>query len=104
MIDFEAMSIAELIETRASLDAAIEKRRKELELQLRKLSGNPAPVAQSQDRAAASKPDKKRGGSGKAKPMYRHPQTGEEWSGRGRPARWLALEMAAGKKKEEFRI
>ncbi len=35
---------------------------------------------------------------------YRHPSTGETWSGRGRPPHWLADEVAKGKKKEEFLV
>jgi DNA-binding protein H-NS len=36
--------------------------------------------------------------------MYRNPKTGETWSGRGRPARWLAAAEKAGKKRTEFLI
>lgn len=35
---------------------------------------------------------------------YRHPATGEAWSGRGRPPHWLADELAKGKKREEFLV
>ena len=35
-------------------------------------------------------------------PKYRHPQTGETWSGRG--PRWLAAEEAAGAARESFLI
>jgi DNA-binding protein H-NS len=37
-------------------------------------------------------------------PKYRHPKTGDTWSGRGKPPRWLAAEEAAGKKRESFLI
>lgn len=37
-------------------------------------------------------------------PKYRHPETGETWSGRGKAPRWLAAEEAAGKKRETFLI
>jgi DNA-binding protein H-NS len=40
----------------------------------------------------------------KVAPMYRNAKTGETWSGRGRPARWLAAAEKAGRKREEFRI
>jgi len=40
----------------------------------------------------------------KAAAKYRHPQTGETWSGRGRQARWLAKAIAAGKKLEDFLV
>ena len=35
---------------------------------------------------------------------YRHPQTGETWTGRGRPPRWLASAEAAGAKREDFAV
>ncbi|CAM3786900.1 H-NS family nucleoid-associated regulatory protein [Bordetella tumulicola] len=37
-------------------------------------------------------------------PKYRHPQTGETWSGRGKAPRWLAAEEAAGNSRESFLI
>ena len=35
---------------------------------------------------------------------YRHPRTGETWSGRGGVAGWLAREIKSGKKREDFLI
>ncbi|WP_447410901.1 H-NS family nucleoid-associated regulatory protein, partial [Clostridium perfringens] len=35
---------------------------------------------------------------------YRHPKTGETWSGRGGVAGWLAKEIKAGKKRDDFLI
>ena len=35
---------------------------------------------------------------------YRHPSTGETWSGRGRPPQWLADEVAKGKRREDFLV
>ena len=35
---------------------------------------------------------------------YRHPATGETWSGRGRPPHWLADELVKGRKREEFLV
>ena len=37
-------------------------------------------------------------------PKYRHPQTGETWSGRGKAPRWLAAEEAAGAARDSFLI
>ena len=42
--------------------------------------------------------------TGKVKPMYRNPKTGETWSGRGRAARWVAAAEKAGHKRTEFLI
>lgn len=39
-----------------------------------------------------------------AKPKYRHPETGETWAGRGSMARWLRLELEAGRSLDEFRV
>ena len=37
-------------------------------------------------------------------PKYRNPETGETWTGRGKPPRWMAAQVAAGKTKEDFLI
>jgi DNA-binding protein H-NS len=37
-------------------------------------------------------------------PKYRNPDTGETWSGRGYPAKWLTDYEAKGRKREEFAI
>lgn len=37
-------------------------------------------------------------------PKYRHPQTGETWSGRGKPPRWLAAEERGGARRDQFAI
>ncbi|MCB1034871.1 MAG: H-NS histone family protein [Acidobacteria bacterium] len=42
--------------------------------------------------------------SRKVKPKYRHPKTGATWAGRGRMARWLQQELAAGASLEDFRL
>jgi len=35
---------------------------------------------------------------------YRHPVSGETWTGRGRAPRWLAAAEAAGQSREQFRV
>jgi DNA-binding protein H-NS len=37
-------------------------------------------------------------------PKYRNPDTGETWSGRGRPAKWLTELEAKGRKRQEFAV
>lgn len=37
-------------------------------------------------------------------PKYKHPQTHETWTGRGKPPKWLAALLAQGHTKEEFLI
>ena len=39
----------------------------------------------------------------KVKPKYRN-KKGETWAGRGKPPAWMAAELKAGKKKEDFLI
>ena len=35
---------------------------------------------------------------------YRHPRTGETWTGRGKMPKWLQAEVNTGKRKEDFLI
>ncbi len=59
-----------------------------------------APAAAKKPRKAAAKRS-----TGKVPPKYRNPANEKEtWTGRGRPPRWLAGELAAGRKLEEFLI
>jgi DNA-binding protein H-NS len=37
-------------------------------------------------------------------PKYRHPDTGETWTGRGKPPRWLVAAEASGAERESFLI
>lgn len=37
-------------------------------------------------------------------PKYRHPESGDTWSGRGRAPRWLAAAEAAGASREQFLV
>lgn len=36
--------------------------------------------------------------------LYREPETGDTWNGRGRPPEWLRRAEAAGKDREAFRV
>lgn len=40
----------------------------------------------------------------KVAPKYRHPHTGQTWSGRGKQPRWLADAIAAGQSMEIFAL
>ncbi len=37
-------------------------------------------------------------------PKYRDNETGQTWTGRGKPPKWLAAKLAAGATKESFKI
>ena len=60
--------------------------------------------------AAATAPVKARKSTkgyklGKVAPKYRNPGNAEEtWAGRGKPPRWLAVQLEQGKKLEDFLI
>lgn len=38
------------------------------------------------------------------KAKYRDPDTGKEWSGRGKPPSWMTVQLQAGKQKSNFLI
>ena len=57
----------------------------------------------TRDLAGVSKKKSARKGA-RVAAKYRHPKTGETWAGRGRVPKWLAAEIAKGKKKEDFQI
>lgn len=40
----------------------------------------------------------------KVEPKYKNPRTGETWSGKGSPARWLAAAEKKGRKRESFLV
>ncbi len=41
---------------------------------------------------------------GKVAPKYRHPDSGETWSGRGLKPKWLQAEIAGGKSLDDFKL
>ncbi len=44
------------------------------------------------------------GASAKLAPKYRHPVTGETWSGRGLQPNWLKAALAGGARLDDFRV
>lgn len=42
--------------------------------------------------------------AGKVAAKYRHPATGDTWSGRGLQPNWLKKELAAGRKIDDFLV
>lgn len=84
-----------------------------LERYARDLKGSPvlaaprsAPVAHTNgsNGNGAHKPVKAKAKTSKVPVMYRNPSTGDTWSGRGRPARWLAEAVKKGAARESFRV
>jgi DNA-binding protein H-NS len=77
---------------RVDIDKQLQSRKAELQAQLEQIGG-----------------DSNGGSAGSVKgsrvpPKYKHPKTGETWSGRGGVAGWLAKEIKGGKKREDFLI
>lgn len=70
------------------------------------LYGNGSAAAARAPQAKAPRAKAAKGRSlGKVAPKYRNPANPQEtWTGRGRQPRWLAGEIAAGKKVEDFLI
>ena len=70
------------------------------------LFGGAAPAAGSTPKTLSSKPRSAKGKStGKVPPKYRNPaNAAETWAGRGKPPRWLAAEVAKGRKLEDYLI
>lgn len=95
MANFKNMSVAELLKMRSDIDAMLESKRAELHAQLREIGGNASGKRGLRDSKLAGT---------KVAAKYRHPDTGETWSGRGGTVGWLAAELKAGRKKEQFLI
>ena len=107
------MNYAKLLELRKRVDAAIEFRYSQERRQLTESLSGIAKLIGVDVRTAAPKPAPKsaqvkrrsRLKGKKVKPKYQNPQNREQtWTGRGRQPRWLADEIAAGKKIESFLI
>lgn len=89
-LDIKSLSVPELLTLRADIDKQLQAHRAELQAQL-------AQIRNADGRASHVK-------GIKVPPKYRHPKTGETWTGRGGIAGWLAKEIAAGHKREDFLI
>ncbi len=91
--NIKALSVPQLLAMRADIDRLLQSKRSELQAQLAEIGGD----GRSARRAGSVK-------GMKVAAKYRHPKTGETWSGRGGVAGWLAREIKAGKKREDFLI
>ena len=89
--NIKALSVTQLLAMRGDIDKLLQSKRTELQAQLAQIGGG-----------TARKTGSVKGT--KVAPKYRHPKTGETWSGRGGTAGWLAREIKAGKKREDFLI
>ena len=98
------MSVESLIELRDDVSAMLSKKADELQRQLARLTGGGSVVGNGR-KAMRGSSGNARGLKGrKVVPKYRDPKTGETWSGRGAPARWLTAYEKQGKKRDSFLI
>ena len=102
-----SLSIDALVKLRDDVGNALSKRAGELKRQLSSLTGTDGgkrrkPGTDVGNGRRPRKGSKLRGR--KIAPKYRHPKTGETWSGRGAMAGWLKAELKAGKKRDSFLI
>lgn len=88
--DLKTLSVPELLSLRDDIDTLLMAHRAELQAQLAQIG------------SVNGKGGPTRGI--KIAPKYRHPDTGETWTGRGGVAGWLAREIEAGRKREDFLI
>ena len=72
----------------------------------RKASGGQADAQPQQPQAKpqAQAPKKAKVKRGKYRVLFRDPETGVGWAGRGRIPRWMEARFKEGKTKEDFRI
>lgn len=88
--DLKTLSVPELLSLRDDIDKQLLAHRAELQSQLAQIG------------SVSGKGNPTRGV--KIAPKYRHPETGETWTGRGGIAGWLAKEIKAGRTREDFLI
>jgi DNA-binding protein H-NS len=89
-----SMSIGSLLKLRDDVADVLSRKADELKGQLSRLGGD------NVGRGRKSSTLKGR----KAAIKYRHPKTGETWSGRGAQAGWLTREIKAGAKRDDFLV
>jgi len=83
--------------------AAIVKTMKDFDISLEEISVAFNKTGRGKYTRASSVSDKRRSPK-PAAIRYRHPVSGETWTGRGRAPRWLAAAEAAGQNREQFRV
>ena len=90
----------------AQIDQAIQSQRAEAIQNAKKIIANFGLTARDLGLGGAAATTKKSGDARAAvAPKYRDPQNpSNTWTGRGKPPRWLASAMAAGKSKDAFLI
>ena len=88
-----AMSLDTLLKLRDDIQNVLNQKADELKSQLSRLGG--ATVGRGRKASLRGR---------KVPVKYRHPKTGETWSGRGAQAGWLTREIKAGAKRDDFLV
>ena len=91
------MSVDALLKFRDDIGAVLSRKADELKGQLSRLGGDTVGNGRTGRKTRTLK-------GRKAAIKYRHPKTGETWSGRGAPAGWLTREIKAGAKRDDFLV
>jgi DNA-binding protein H-NS len=95
-MNLASMSVEALLQLREDVGRALSRRAGELQKQLAALGEDVGGHRRHRSRGSAMKGQK-------VAPKYRGPG-GETWAGRGAMPKWMAAEIKAGKKKEDFLI
>jgi DNA-binding protein H-NS len=96
------LSVEALFKLRDDVAAALSRRADALKKELTAIGSDYAEVGR-----IAIYGRKKRGASLKGRKVpakYRDPKTGETWSGRGAPARWIVAYEKQGRKRDQFLV
>jgi DNA-binding protein H-NS len=90
--NLSSMSIDVLLKMRDRIDSILGRQAAALRQALASIDGNDGRGRKSKRRGR------------KARTKYRDPKTGETWSGRGAPARWVVAYEKQGRKRDEYLI
>ena len=99
------VSVQELLAQRAAIEKQIiEVQRTERAGAIAKVKSLMAEFGLTANDIAGKAPVARVKTSGKVAPKYRHPGTGETWTGRGLQPKWLKAELSTGRRLEEFAL
>lgn len=103
----ELPELSELLAQKAALDQQIievqRARRAQAIAQIRALMAEYGLTLADLGTKAVAAP-RRAGGGGKVAAKYRHPQTGQTWSGRGLQPNWLKAALAGGASLDDFKV
>jgi DNA-binding protein H-NS len=94
MTALKSMAIEKLVKLKSDVEATL----------AQKVAEESRAIAKELSKLGAYTGVKKARARGLVQPKYRHPETGEIWSGRGLKPRWLTAAIKSGKSLEAFAI